>query len=524
MNMIRSKRTMKKTLRNIFTTLLVFSLVFSLGFFSQVGIVRAADPTSVSVNPSSQTISAGNTTNITIECIPGQPVKAFELKISFNPSLLQATSVVEGDFFRAYNTTFFSPGIIDNVAGTIVNVYDLIVGSGNVTNAGSLIRINFTARSTSGISTLSLYDVRLTNESDYIEIAVSSGSVTVTGGSSSPPSEPPGNPPAGENTPPNPPPKPVGPTLVELGPSYSYSSSAIDPDGDQVRLRFDWGDESLSDWTNFVDSNTTVSAWHAWENISNYPIRVIAQDINGLNSSWSDYLTVMVSQSEGEGFPPIGMFQVPVNAVVNQSIVFDASESYDPDGAIISYEWDLGDGTIGIGYIVAHTYQSSGEYTVTLTLTDNAGLTSNTSQIVSIAASSNASTGQGAGFGFIGPNDMIILLVAVAITGLVLLFVYRYRTRELSLQKQIDASKRRIALMDQGTADIDSIIDALFTEMKQRRQTPRTDILLDAYNDLIVGRVEKHPALAIPNASLDRVESLVDRRVHALIAQKIDQM
>ena len=78
--------------------------------------------------------------------------------------------------------------------------------------------------------------------------------------------------------------------------------------------------------------------------------------------------------------------------------------------------------------------------------------------------------------------------------------------------------------MDQGTADIDSIIDALFTEMKQRRQTPRTDILLDAYNDLIVGRVEKNPALAIPNASLDRVESLVDRRVHALIAQKIDQM
>ena len=52
--------------------------------------------------------------------------------------------------------------------------------------------------------------------------------------------------------------------------------------------------------------------------------------------------------------------------------------------------------------------------------------------------------------------------------------------------------------MDQDTADIDKIVDALFNEVKQRKQTPRTDMMLDAYNDLIVGRVERNPAIPIP--------------------------
>jgi hypothetical protein len=450
-------------------------------------------------------------------------VKAFELKLSFNPSLVRATSVTEGSFFTGF-TTFFNPGEIDNSAGRIINVYNLIVGPGNVSGAGSLVTITFTARSTSGTSTLSLYDVRLTNESDYIDIDVTSGSVKVTGGSSppSPPSGPPDNPPADENTPPNAPLKPVGPTLVEAGTVYQYNSSAVDPDGDSVRLRFDWGDGSLSAWSDLVASNTSMSASHAWTNVSNYPIRVIAQDSNGSNSSWSETLTVMISQIESEGFPPVGSFHIPGNASVNHSMVFDASGSYDPDGAIVSYVWDFGDGITGVGEILVHTYESPGEYTVTLTVTDNAGMNYSSSQVVRITDSSDASTGGGAGF--LRPNDIMIILAAVAVTGLVLLFVYRYRTREVTLQKQIDTSKRRLALMDQGTADIDSIVDELFHEVKRRKQTPRADMLLDAYNDLIVGRVEKNPAITIPGISIDKVESLVDRRIHAMIVEKIDQL
>ena len=496
--------------------------MFFLGFLSSIQSVRAAGPTPVSVTPASQTVNASKTFVVTIACSPQQPVKAFELKLSYNPSLVRATSVSEGDFFAGY-TTFFNAGTIDNTAGRIINIYDLIVGPGNVTGAGSLVTINFTARSTSGTSALTLYDVRLTNESAYLSSSVVSGGVTVTGGSSPPPvTPPPDNPPAGENTPPNAPLKPVGPTLVEAGTLYSYTSSAVDPEGDQVRLRFDWGDGSLSAWSGLVVSNMSVSVSHAWTNISNYPVRVIAQDESGLNSSWSETLTVMISQVESEGFPPVGSFHVPGNASVNHSMVFDASGSFDPDGTIVSYVWDFGDGITGVGAVVVHTYETPGEYTVTLTVTDNAGLNYSYDQMVSITDSSQASIPTGGGF--LRPNDIMILLVVVAITGLVLLFVYRYRTREVSLQKHIDAAKRRLALMDQGTADIDQIVDALFAEVQHRKQTPRTDMLLDAYNDLIVGRVEKNPAITIPALSIDVVESLVDRRIHAMITEKIDQL
>jgi hypothetical protein len=149
-------------------------------------------------------------------------------------------------------------------------------------------------------------------------------------------------------------------------------------------------------------------------------------------------------------------------------------------------------------------------------------MTYNYSQVVRITDSSEASTGSGAGL--LPPNDMMILFAALVVTGLIILFVYRYRTRGITLQKHIETSKQRLALMDQGTADIDQIVDALFAEVKQRKQTPRTDTMLDAYNELIVGRVEKNPAISIPTLSINQVENLVDRRVHANIAEKIDQL
>jgi PKD repeat protein len=98
------------------------------------------------------------------------------------------------------------------------------------------------------------------------------------------------------NNPPNPPLKPLGQTSLERGINYTFKSSAIDPDDDPVQLRCDWGDGSVSNWSEFVDSNTTVSWSHSWSSPSMYSIRVIARDNNGLNSSWSTPLTMTVSE------------------------------------------------------------------------------------------------------------------------------------------------------------------------------------------------------------------------------------
>ena len=52
---------------------------------------------------------------------------------------------------------------------------------------------------------------------------------------------------------------------------------------------------------------------------------------------------------------------------------FDASASSSPDGAIVSYEWDFGDGESDTGVIVTHTYEDKGIYEVTLSITDSNG-------------------------------------------------------------------------------------------------------------------------------------------------------
>ena len=100
-----------------------------------------------------------------------------------------------------------------------------------------------------------------------------------------------------QNHPPNAPIKPSGQTSAKPGMAYNYTSSTSDPDGDHVRLRFDWGDGTLSNWGAFVSSNTSVAMLHVWNSISTYNVRVIAQDENGTNSSWYVPLSVTVTKT-----------------------------------------------------------------------------------------------------------------------------------------------------------------------------------------------------------------------------------
>ena len=58
-----------------------------------------------------------------------------------------------------------------------------------------------------------------------------------------------------------------------------------------------------------------------------------------------------------------------------QQITLDGLGSYDEDGEIVSYAWDFGNGDIAQGDTVQHAYDEAGEYTITLTVTDNAGAT-----------------------------------------------------------------------------------------------------------------------------------------------------
>lgn len=64
------------------------------------------------------------------------------------------------------------------------------------------------------------------------------------------------------------------------------------------------------------------------------------------------------------------------------TVTFDGSESTDDDGKVTGYRWSFGDGNTGTGQTIAHTFQNQGEYTVTLTVTDNDGKSGSTSHVI----------------------------------------------------------------------------------------------------------------------------------------------
>jgi PKD repeat protein len=74
----------------------------------------------------------------------------------------------------------------------------------------------------------------------------------------------------------------------------------------------------------------------------------------------------------------------PTSGDAPLSVSFDASGSNDPDGIIVSYSWNFGDGTTGSGMTPGHTYNNSGNYTVTLTVTDNDGATDSSSRLIQV--------------------------------------------------------------------------------------------------------------------------------------------
>ena len=78
---------------------------------------------------------------------------------------------------------------------------------------------------------------------------------------------------------------------------------------------------------------------------------------------------------------PIPIINAPEKAFFEEIIEFDASNSYDPDGEIEKYEWDLGDNTSLSGKKISHSFSMENyenlhnpiHYSVLLKISDNNG-------------------------------------------------------------------------------------------------------------------------------------------------------
>ncbi|MCX6665083.1 MAG: PKD domain-containing protein, partial [Euryarchaeota archaeon] len=130
-------------------------------------------------------------------------------------------------------------------------------------------------------------------------------------------------------------------------------------------------------WTSSIDGvfGTQQSFNRSNLSVGNHLISFQVMDSQGLWSDEDARSLVVVSTSSALNLPPVAIAGGPYSAVVNISLSFDASQSHDqdPQGSIVSYVWNFGDDTTANGVQVEHIYAASGNYTVTLQVTDNNG-------------------------------------------------------------------------------------------------------------------------------------------------------
>lgn len=80
------------------------------------------------------------------------------------------------------------------------------------------------------------------------------------------------------------------------------------------------------------------------------------------------------SLSQPGNLLPLAQFTIYPTGENALEMHFEAQASSDPDGQLVSYQWEFGDGSSTSGEQVTHAYNAPGEYIVTLTVEDNAGL------------------------------------------------------------------------------------------------------------------------------------------------------
>ena len=100
------------------------------------------------------------------------------------------------------------------------------------------------------------------------------------------------------SSPPSIPLKPQGPQTGKIGVEYLFSTSAIDPENNDVYYMFEWGDNTNSGWIGPYDSGSLVTVSNIWSEKGIFDIRVKAKDEYSVESQWSDPLSINIPKNK----------------------------------------------------------------------------------------------------------------------------------------------------------------------------------------------------------------------------------
>lgn len=204
----------------------------------------------------------------------------------------------------------------------------------------------------------------------------------------------------GSNHPPNIPLEPSGASTGKVSVSYHYYTAATDPDGDLVRYRFDWGDDTYSIWSPLYPSGTLATTYHHWSQPGSYQVRAQAMDEYGAQGMWSQSLTVTITGGNSAPYTP----PRPTGSTSGAPKI---SYSYsvattDPEGDEISYYFDWGDGLgtwtsqtpSGQTVSRSHSWDSTGIYILRVKAKDEHGAESDWSPSLTVDISGNTPPNQ----------------------------------------------------------------------------------------------------------------------------------
>lgn len=149
-----------------------------------------------------------------------------------------------------------------------------------------------------------------------------------------------------------------------------FEGSASSPEGHAIEsYAWDFGDGS---------QGSGASTSHAYAHAGDYTVTLTVSDDEGDSAEISRPISVASAS------PHADFEASAVGAAGTRTLAFDGSASSDPDGTIKQWSWDFGDGIHGKGPSPTHTYAQPGNYTATLTVTDDAGLEDSVSKSVAV--------------------------------------------------------------------------------------------------------------------------------------------
>lgn len=167
---------------------------------------------------------------------------------------------------------------------------------------------------------------------------------------------------------------PGGPYTGVAGQPIALSAAeSIDFDGSITAFAWDFADGS---------TGTGQDVSKIYGAAGTYTVLLRVTDDLGAFSEETTTVTVTAPVNQAPVSRPGG----PYSGMAGSGVAFNGAASSDPDGTITGYAWSFGDGSTATGATPSHAYASAGTFTVSLTVTDNAGATHTASTTATIAS------------------------------------------------------------------------------------------------------------------------------------------